>query len=397
MRKEFEMAMRSPGLAALSGCGGILVALVTIFRYILPSEEDSMGAAVDAVLLTPMMLTLYTGPYILRGFRLLVMYNPRMRKRWGAFVREPLLVKAMVNSCVVLEAIVWTASLVVGIQRVTDQMFVVYLVDTLFTIGAIIVLFGKLRKTDDLYQMSTELQKVGAFAVLALASSEDGEEMDTRSSSQNAPDPRPVGVSGRGPAGGRGRQGGGRSGRGRGGRSVVSPSPVPAVSGAAGSPAPPAPIRLDVTPATVVETSTPLADLPYQASLMFLLDVEAFSAGLEDAATDSAAGYERCDGIVHKYIREGSPFEVNIESKTRTEIVRATERKVFMELTLEAKGQLLNKAAKEIEKMLADNLYDKFRAFTEYKNIEGQLFAPEELGGYSVSRCSRYSVTLRSG
>lgn len=47
-------------------------------------------------------------------------------------------------------------------------MFVVYVADTLLTIGACIVLYGKLRKTDDIYKMSTELQTVGALALLAL-------------------------------------------------------------------------------------------------------------------------------------------------------------------------------------------------------------------------------------
>lgn len=67
---------------------------------------------------------------------------------------------------------------------------------------------------------------------------------------------------------------------------------------------------------------------------MFLLDAEAFSAALEDAHTDSDAGYERCVEIVHKYIKEGSPYEVNIESKTRNEILGATDRKIFFDLTL---------------------------------------------------------------
>ena len=72
-------------------------------------------------------------------------------------------------------------------------------------------------------------------------------------------------------------------------------------------------------------------------SLMFLLDAKAFSERLEAGST--AAGAEDADhqqlvAIVGKYIRERSPYEVNIESKTKSAIVRTIERATFDELTL---------------------------------------------------------------
>eukprot|EP00752_Nemacystus_decipiens_P011672 g10359.t1 len=409
MRGEFEVAMRSPGLAALSGCAGTFIAIVTIFRYMLATEDDDSTGAIDGLLLIPMMPTLYTGPYILRGFRLLVMYNPRMRKRWATFAREPVLEKAMVISCVLLEVTSWTAALVLGIERVGGEMFTIYIADTLLTIGACVVLFGKLRKTDDIYSMSTELQKVGAVALLALgvgicyfvlvrtryailvwmmvrfhaciwitniqplrAMLRRKAENTTREvgfvglvssvfpylPSKSQPSSK-VAVDTWSSAG-----------------NLRSKQPTSFVSENAG-------VLHQVmhVPPLLEAFTTFCTKALCSESLMFLLDVEAFSAGLEDAAADSAAGYERCVEIVDKYIREGSPFEVNIEDKTRNEILRATDRKVFMELTLEGKGTLLNKASKEIDKMLADNLYSKFRASAEYKNIEDRLVALEELGG----------------
>ena len=50
-------------------------------------------------------------------------------------------------------------------------------------------------------------------------------------------------------------------------------------------------------------------------------------------------------------------------------------------ITQEAKTQLLDKAVREIDKMLTDNLYVKFMASVEYKNIQDKLSALEELGG----------------
>eukprot|EP00903_Cladosiphon_okamuranus_P011688 g10993.t1 len=69
---------------------------------------------------------------------------------------------------------------------------------------------------------------------------------------------------------------------------------------------------------------------------MFLLDAEAFGAALEDKGTDSAAGhaYDLYVQIVDKYIRGGSPYEVNIECKTRSKVLRATDRNIFIEFAL---------------------------------------------------------------
>lgn len=116
----FLLLNRSPRLGSLSGCAALFIALVTVCRYMLASDDAESTGEIDGILLIPMMPTLFTGPYILRGVRLLVLYNPPMRKRWGAFAREPVLLRAMVISCVVLEVINWTAVLIFGIERSGD-------------------------------------------------------------------------------------------------------------------------------------------------------------------------------------------------------------------------------------------------------------------------------------
>lgn len=108
---------RSPGLATLSGCAGIFVSLVTMYTYLCAPEDAESTGEVESIFLIPMLPTLYTGPYILRGFRLLIMYNPRMRKRWGAFVKERALQRAMVACCVVNQVISWTCVLFFGIEQ----------------------------------------------------------------------------------------------------------------------------------------------------------------------------------------------------------------------------------------------------------------------------------------
>lgn len=69
---------------------------------------------------------------------------------------------------------------------------------------------------------------------------------------------------------------------------------------------------------------------------MFLRDAEKFAASLHVAPTAGAAADEKEEPqfsefvqIVDKYIRDGAPFEVNIDSKTKIEVLRMTDRGVF--------------------------------------------------------------------
>lgn len=52
--------------------------------------------------------------------------------------------------------------------RVADYTFVLFLSETLLTMVASVVLFGMLRRAHDIYKVSIEIQKLGAFALLAL-------------------------------------------------------------------------------------------------------------------------------------------------------------------------------------------------------------------------------------
>lgn len=52
--------------------------------------------------------------------------------------------------------------------RVASFMFVIFLLDTFAIIGASLALYGKLRRMNDIYSMSLEIQLVGAFALLSL-------------------------------------------------------------------------------------------------------------------------------------------------------------------------------------------------------------------------------------
>lgn len=47
-------------------------------------------------------------------------------------------------------------------------MFVIFISDNLLTLGACAALFGKLKRTTDMFEMSLEIQRVGSFALGSL-------------------------------------------------------------------------------------------------------------------------------------------------------------------------------------------------------------------------------------
>lgn len=70
-------------------------------------------------------------------------------------------------------------------------------------------------------------------------------------------------------------------------------------------------------------------------SLQFLIEALEFEKSLRTAtAPNDATEFDTFMGIVDKYIRDNSPFEVNIDSKTKRGVLAMTEEAIFKGLTL---------------------------------------------------------------
>lgn len=109
---------RSPGLVTLLGCAGTTMYCSAVFRDLLGFWS---ATGVWDLFGTSMLLTLYTGAYVFRGIRLLVMYNPRSRKRWGRFIKEPFMMKILLGSFWTLLCIVVSACFKLGINRSEER------------------------------------------------------------------------------------------------------------------------------------------------------------------------------------------------------------------------------------------------------------------------------------
>ena len=107
---------RSPLLLTLSGVVGTLLCLVWTSRYLLFPEQVAQvfeGSDLEIVLLS-LSTTGNTAVYGLRGLRLLMMYDSKMRRRWGRVPDERLLAKCLFVSYLAIQAISWSACLVYG-------------------------------------------------------------------------------------------------------------------------------------------------------------------------------------------------------------------------------------------------------------------------------------------
>lgn len=100
-------------LAVFSGVTGVLVSGNAIIGQTL--DYDTTEGA-EMLLAIPLMLC-FTAAYVLRGLRLLVMYDPRSRQRWGSFLRERKFFTVLLAFFLALEVIVWSFVPAYGVGR----------------------------------------------------------------------------------------------------------------------------------------------------------------------------------------------------------------------------------------------------------------------------------------
>lgn len=70
------------------------------------------------IIIIPLAVFCFVGVYIVRGLRVVIMYAPSHRKRWGKYLKkESTTVKTMLAAFAAVEVIAWSAVLPVGLER----------------------------------------------------------------------------------------------------------------------------------------------------------------------------------------------------------------------------------------------------------------------------------------
>ena len=109
-------------------------------------------------------------------------------------------------------------------------------------------------------------------------------------------------------------------------------------------------------------------------SFQFLEDVSHFKhKTLIEAARNERKfkGFGGYVAIVNDYIADGSHSEVNIDSRTKQDILSCRKFEVYSSLDLDERIRIFSAAENGVLKILADNLLNRFTLSTQYKAVVG--------------------------
>ncbi|CAB1108679.1 unnamed protein product [Ectocarpus sp. CCAP 1310/34] len=116
LRKDFFFSVRSPLLATTSGLVGVVLGAFAVARLIVIPDKLVVHS-ISLIIFVPLMELGFLGPYVMRGIRLLVMYNPATRTHWGRFFTSELaVVKILLVAFGIVEVIAWSAVLLFGLE-----------------------------------------------------------------------------------------------------------------------------------------------------------------------------------------------------------------------------------------------------------------------------------------
>lgn len=114
---KFVHTCRSPLLSCTFGVFIVLRYVATTYEYIFIWRGDDIGKhGVLDLIGFPALMTAEIA-VIMTAVRLLVMYYPSKRARWGRYVKETFLIRALGGLWVLIEIAVWSSAWALGVSR----------------------------------------------------------------------------------------------------------------------------------------------------------------------------------------------------------------------------------------------------------------------------------------
>lgn len=383
-RKNFFVAVRSPLLTCVFG-------VCVIARYISAVASLLLGGLtaanhVDMLFLPALWVAEVSIVFMVA--RLLVMYDPTKRPKYGVFTNERYLTRILVCYYIFIEVLWWSFSTAIGktvILRAVDSFS---LFPPLFSLLASTCFLWQLRDVNDLCNMSRDIRS-GAIVLISTFPIQIASRMflESHSSEQeytliayytfscaplvwifnvrpvreilnHHPERRIVAIL-QNKLGHRSRV-----------AIAASDNDVPKHrrrASCADSSRLAAIMSIDTLRAA-------FGEFCYKSlcgeSFQFLEDIADFKNTLmieAESGDNRFKGFGAYLAIVNDYIDNGSHSEVNINSKTKHDILQWRSFCDYVVLDQGDRQQIFSRAEKEILSMLSDNLLNKFMLSTQYK------------------------------
>lgn len=380
-RKNFFVALRSPLLTCVSG-------VCVVSRYISAVSSFVFGGVklandVDMVSLPAIWVTKIS--IVLMAARLFVMYYPIHRPKYGCFTNEARLVHVLLWFYVLLEATWWLVAAIIGRSRVSRALVSFSLPPPLLTAVASTCILWRLRHVDDLINMSRDIRVVAIVLLVTFPLNLTGKMLLQPHSLQQkytmiayftlsyTPIVWILNI--------------------RPAREILLQQPqrrlLPffrrvSMQDARVGVAPSA--SLNARRASCADSSRLSVIMAIGTlraafgefccrslcgeSFQFVEDVAEFNEYVLLEAEMDAKKFKGFGGyvaIVNDYIRDSSHSEVNIDSRTKKEILKWCTFDAYSTLNIEERMTIFSRAEKEVLGMLADNLLNRFMLSEQYK------------------------------
>lgn len=115
---DFSLRRRSPLLAITSGLVTGLFSCAVMYDLILGERPTLQGSSTFFILVgMPIYVPVTMGAYFMRAVRLLVMYNPRLRRRWGRILKEKAILRVLLVPPLLMQVVIWSTVPVYGTER----------------------------------------------------------------------------------------------------------------------------------------------------------------------------------------------------------------------------------------------------------------------------------------
>eukprot|EP00903_Cladosiphon_okamuranus_P022290 g20496.t1 len=172
LRHNFFMVLRSPLLACTFGFCITLRYFATLSEDVLVWDEDE-GTVRDNGFLDligfPALVAAFLA-LVMTAARLLVMYYPSKRAKWGRYTKEKFLMWALGFVLVLMEIVVWYAAWTLGVMRTADTIEAIRVLFLIAVMFAAVCLGFLLRNVHDSTNLSRDIGLTGRllFGILCL-------------------------------------------------------------------------------------------------------------------------------------------------------------------------------------------------------------------------------------